>query len=130
MPIIFDGIPRNQEQSGTFEALLQKMNREYIGIYFDISRHEAEKRLIWRRICMDCKATYPFAYSHPVCEKCSGTLFRRTDDNPESIRTRIDIFYKETLPVIEEWKTREKMITVNGTGTIEEVSKNLFEKLG
>ena len=128
--IIFDGIPRNQHQSDTFEVLLKKLGRQYTGIYFGLNREEAENRLIKRRICSSCKTVYPAFYAKDACEKCSGTLITRNDDNADSIRTRIDIFYKETLPVIETWKSKGKMISVNGTGTIEEVTKELFQKLG
>ncbi len=53
----------------------------------------------------------------------------RADDNTESIRTRIDIFYKETMPVIEDWKKRGKIVSVSGAGTMEEVNRELVAKL-
>lgn len=127
--IIFDGIPRNQHQSYTFETTLQKMGRQYTGIYFELSRQEAENRLLKRRICGTCKAVYPAFYKNPVCEKCKGKLVTRTDDNADSIRTRIDIFHKETLPVIENWKSAGKMIIVNAAGTIEEVTRSCSQLL-
>lgn len=128
--IIFDGLPRNNTQSKTFEALLQKMGRDYTGIYFELSRKDAENRLLKRRICNKCKAVYPAIYKGGACEKCNGELATRADDNADSIRTRIEIFYKETLPVIEDWAARGKMITINGSGTIEEVTEELFKKIG
>lgn len=128
--IIFDGIPRNKEQNETLEKLLQKMGREYIGIYFELSREEAENRLLKRRICTGCKAVYPASYSKSAaCEMCGGKLVTRADDNADSIRTRLDIFYKETLPVIEEWKTRGKIIEVDSSGAIEKVTQELFSKI-
>lgn len=126
---VFDGIPRNAKQNATFEALLKKMGRDYTGIYFELSREDAEHRLLKRRICVECKNVYPANYPKELaCEKCGGELAVRADDNADSIRTRLDIFYKETLPVIENWKQRGKMISVNGTGTIEQVTKGLFSK--
>jgi len=129
-PIIWDGIPRNKEQNDTFETLLKKMGREYTGIYFELSREEAENRLLKRRICSDCKTVYPANYpKEAACEKCGGKLAARADDNVDSIRTRIDIFYKETLPVAEKWKSHGKILTVNSAGAITEVAKELFKKL-
>ena len=105
-PIIFDGIPRNKEQNDTLENLLQKLGRQYTGIYFELSREEALNRLVTRRICSKCKEVYPAFYKNPVCGKCNGELVTRADDNADSIKTRIDIFYKETLPIIENWENR------------------------
>lgn len=128
-PIIFDGLPRNGEQNETFEALLKKMGRQYRGIYFELSRTEAENRLLRRRICGKCKAVYPMFYKKDKCEKCGGDLTVRADDNAESIKTRLEIFFKETLPVTEIWKSKGEMISVDASGTIEEVTKELFDKL-
>lgn len=127
--VIFDGIPRNRHQSDTFEALLQKMGLDYKGIYFELSREDAENRLLKRRLCGKCKEVYPVFYKGNVCEKCNAELVTRQDDNAESIRTRLEIFFKETLPVIENWNSRGKMITVNGAGTIEEVTKEMLVKI-
>ena len=127
--IIYDGIPRNKIQSDTFAALLKAINRPYTGVYFELSRENAENRLVKRRICSKCKSIYPAFYTHPTCEKCNGELVTRADDNADAIRTRIDIFYKETLPVIEEWSSHGKMIRVNGEGAIEEVTQAMLSKL-
>lgn len=136
--IIWDGIPRNAQQDSSFRTLLDALARNYTGIYFELSREQAEKRLLTRRVCEKCKATYPASFGGKACAAmqngatgsgCGGKLITRTDDNADAIRVRIDIFYKETLPIVEEWKTRGKMISVDGAGTIEEVTKELFDVL-
>lgn len=128
-PIIFDGLPRNGNQNDTFESLLKKMGRQYRGIYFELTREAAENRLLRRRICEKCKTVYPMFYKDDKCERCGGVLIVRADDNAKSIKTRLEIFFKETLPVIEIWKSKDEMINVNASGTIEEVTKELFKKL-
>lgn len=128
-PIIFDGIPRNNEQNASLEVLLKKTGRKYTGIYFELLRDEAENRLIKRRICSKCKSVYPAFYKEKTCEKCGGELVTRADDNADAIRTRLEIFFKETLPIIEKWKSSGRLISVNGTGTIEEVTQELFNKV-
>lgn len=125
-PVIFDGLPRNAHQSETFEALLKKNGRDYTGLYFELSREEAENRLLRRRLCSKCKEVYPAFYKDVSCKKCGGELVTRTDDNADSIRTRLEIFYKETLPVIENWKRNGKMLTVDGSKSIEEVTREMF----
>lgn len=128
-PIIFDGIPRNKEQSRTFEDLLGKLQRDYKGIYFELSREEAERRLISRRICAKCKTVFPASYKGGKCEKCVGELVTRFDDNISSIRTRLDIFYAETLPVINGWLASGKMLSIDASGTIEEITTDLMSKI-
>ncbi|MEK9133060.1 MAG: nucleoside monophosphate kinase [Patescibacteria group bacterium] len=125
-PVIFDGLPRNQHQSDTFEALLQKSGRDYTGLYFELSREEAENRILERRTCSKCKEIFPVFYKGTACEKCGGKLVTRADDNSDSIRTRIEIFYKETLPAIGNWKLRGKMLTIDGSKTIGEVTSEMF----
>lgn len=127
--IIFDGIPRNAEQNELFEKLLQKMGRQYKGIYFELSRQEAENRLLKRRVCASCKKVYPAMHKGEKCLECGGHLVTRADDNAESIRTRLDIFFKETLPIIEQWEVQGKIIKIDASGTIEEVTKNLQAKI-
>lgn len=127
--IIFDGIPRNNEQNNSLENLLKKLGRQYTGIYFELSREDALNRLITRRICSKCKEVYPSFYKNPVCEKCRGELVTRADDNADSIKTRIDIFYKETLPIIENWEKRGKIIKMDASLAIEEITKNLLSRL-
>lgn len=129
IPVIFDGIPRNAEQNASFISLLQKLNRPYTGIYFELSREEAENRLLKRRMCSKCKTVYPASFKNAACEKCGGSLITRADDNADSIRIRIEIFYKETLPIIEQWRAAGKMIDLNGAGKIEEVTRKLFNKI-
>ncbi|MBI2453845.1 nucleoside monophosphate kinase [Candidatus Peregrinibacteria bacterium] len=127
--IIFDGIPRNADQNRLFVKLLERLRRPHTGIYFELSREEAQRRLLTRRICAGCKSVYPALYpKEKSCETCGGHLETRRDDNPESIRTRLDIFYQETVPIIEEWKNAGKMISIDASPTIEEVTKILFER--
>lgn len=127
--VIWDGIPRNQDQDAQFEALLKKLERKYTGIYFELSREEAENRLLKRRLCEKCKTIFPASYKNPTCEKCGGKLITRADDNADSIRRRLELFFQETLPVAENWKKANRLITVNGAGSIEAVTKELFAKV-
>lgn len=127
--IIFDGIPRNMDQSSTFVALLNKYNRNFTGLYFELSREIAEKRLLTRRMCKGCKTIYPAMYTQPTCEKCGGELVTRADDNADAIKTRIEIFYKETVPVVDSWRAIDKMISINADQPIEAVTTEMLAKV-
>lgn len=126
--VLFDGIPRKMDQKESLDAILNKFGRPFLGILIKISEEEALRRLTTRRLCEKCKTVYPAAYSSENCE-CGGKLITRTDDNPESIKTRLQAYTDETLPVIEKYITEGKMIEINGERPIEEVTKNTFEAL-
>jgi len=127
--IIFDGIPRKKIQANTLEKLLKKDEREFKAVILDLSEKEAMTRLLTRRICSNCKTAYPATFKQKKCEKCGGNLETRTDDNPESIKTRIKAYFDETMPVIEIFKNEGKLIRIDGSKSINEVSKLLFKAL-
>jgi adenylate kinase len=127
--IIFDGIPRKKVQKETLDDLLNKHNRTYMAVILDLSKEKALERLTKRRICSNCKEVYPADYKEEKCEKCGGELITRADDNVESIKTRLEAYENETMPVIEEYEKEGKLIHVDGSGTIEEVDKELKKVL-
>lgn len=125
--VLFDGIPRKMEQAETFNTLMGKLGREFMGVLIKISEEVALKRLTTRRICGECKAVYPAKYDQDSCEKCGGELVTRADDNVDSIKTRLEAYSGETLPVIQKYMEEGKMLEIDGEGTIEEVDA-LLEK--
>ncbi len=127
--VLFDGIPRKMDQAEAFDKIMQKNNRNFVGLLLDISQEIAIQRLTTRRLCKNCKTVYPAAYSNSKCEKCEGELITRSDDNPESIKTRLQAYFTETIPVIDKYKKEDKMIVVDGTKSIEEVQSIAFEAL-
>ncbi|MEK7672506.1 MAG: nucleoside monophosphate kinase [Patescibacteria group bacterium] len=124
--ILFDGIPRKVDQAHSLNELLQKHNRNYKAVLINIAKETALKRLTTRRICAVCKTIYPADYSGEKCT-CGGDLITRSDDNPEAIKNRLDAFEHETIPAIKLYE--DKMITIDGESSIEEVKKLAFEKL-
>lgn len=126
--VLFDGIPRKMEQKKSFDLLMNKLGHQFLGILIHISKEEALRRLTTRRLCEKCKSVYPTSYESDKCE-CGGQLVTRADDNPESIKVRLDAYENETTPVIENYKKEGKMVEINGEQKIEEVTKETFEKL-
>lgn len=126
---LFDGLPRSQDQQAQFDELLKSEGREFKGVLIEISEEEALNRLTTRRICEKCKEPFPAFYEGDTCEKCGGRLITRRDDTPNAIRTRLDNFLEKTLPVIEDYKARGKMIIINGEQKIEAVTEDTFNAL-
>ncbi len=127
--VLFDGIPRNLEQAETFDTLLKKLNRSFIGLLLDLNQELALQRLGTRRLCLNCKTVYPAAYIKNTCEKCGGALGTRSDDNPESIAVRIKAFFNETTPVLDRYKKAEKMIVIDASKSIDEVKNDAIKSL-
>ncbi|OGJ43014.1 hypothetical protein A3J23_04390 [Candidatus Peregrinibacteria bacterium RIFCSPLOWO2_02_FULL_48_14] len=126
---LFDGIPRSDDQQKLFDKLMAGENRDFMGLLIELSEKEALKRLTTRRICSKCKSVFPSFYTKATCENCGGELTTRHDDTPDAIRTRLDTFLQKTLPVINAYKARGKMLTVNGEQGIEGVTKDIVETL-
>lgn len=127
--VLFDGIPRSNEQMEQFNALMARHGRAFKGVIINIPKEMAGVRLIARQLCESCKTVFPASYKSSKCEKCGGNLIKRDDDNEESILTRLSAYVNETMPVIETYKSNGQMIDVDGTGTIERVTELVFKEL-
>ncbi len=126
-PVLFDGIPRKRSQGESLNTLLDKHQRKYKAVLIKISKETALKRLTTRRICPKCKAVYPLAYEKNTCENCTIELETRSDDNPDAIKKRLEIYEKETIPTLELYKN--KLVEIDGEPTIEDVKILAFEAL-
>ena len=128
-PVIFDGIPRSEEQRLSLEKLLQEQGRDFRALEVRLSDEEAIARLSIRAHCEDCGAN--FGSPEDVCPKCGSTnISRRADDNPESISKRLENFEKFTAPLLSVWKSQGKLVSVNGEQDIDMVTQEMLEKLG
>jgi len=92
--VLFDGIPRKMVQAETFDALMQSSTGKILGILIEVPEEVVMKRLTSRRLCEKCKTVYPAVYNKETCEKCGGKLVARSDDNAESIKTRIKAYFR------------------------------------
>jgi len=126
-PVIFDGFPRELNQAKKLEVIMKKHQKDFRCILVDIPEQTALNRITTRRICENCKTVYAADYKEENCSKCQGRLITRKDDNPESIRTRIEAYYRETLPVIEMFAREGKMIKMDGTSPIPEAQNSMFK---
>jgi adenylate kinase len=125
--VIFDGIPRKTAQAKLFDKLMKKLKRPYKGILVDVPEETAIKRLTTRRICSKCKEVYPANYEGSSCKKCGGELITRSDDTPDSIKTRIQVYKDETVPVIDDFNKKKMLIVMNGDQSIPDAREEIFE---
>ena len=128
---ILDGVPRTIAQ---VEAL------EKAGIVFDsvvsieISDEAIMERMSGRRVCPDCGASYHVVAVPPkkegVCDKCGGKLIQRKDDAPETVRSRLEVYHKETEPLKAFYEQRGLLKAVENQGSVEATSQAILHVLG
>lgn len=120
---LLDGFPRNLEQAGMFERVLESGD-SYLVLNLTGSDEVLVERLSKRRICGSCGAIYHLANMPPrtegVCDKCGGALVQRNDDRPDVIAHRLDVFRKATAPLVEHYRAAGKLRTVKADGSLGE----------
>jgi len=129
--VLFDGIPRTMNQANKLMSLLAGHGRDAFALHIKISEKEAIQRLTQRRICIQCKEVYPAFYTEKVCSECGGDLVTRSDDsNLDSIHQRLQNFVNETMPVIDFFYNKDRLIEVDGEQAIPDVTEEMIEKAG
>lgn len=127
---ILDGVPRTIAQAEALDALDVKIDKV---INIVVEDDVICKRLSGRRVCGDCSASYHLDYKVPakagVCDRCGGALIVRKDDEPETVKERLNVYHKQTAPLIEYYEKQGILSTVYGQEEVEETSKLLLEVL-
>ena len=103
-------------------------------LFIDVPEDELNRRLRGRYICRDCQAPYVVEKLNSpggaLCPRCGGKLYQRPDDREESVRTRLEVYRTETLPVLEFYREQGLLADINGLGSVESVSQRALEALG
>ncbi len=129
---ILDGFPRNKiQQAGLVQILIDLNLKISAVIYIDIPSRIVLQRLLGRRICQNCKATFNI-YTNPplnesICDFCKGKLLKRADENKEAIEKRIEIYHNETFPLLEDYKKQNLFYDINGNLDIDEVHNEIVK---
>lgn len=102
---ILDGFPRTIPQAEAIEDL-----KIELVISLEVSGSQVVERLSGRRTCPKCNAGYHIKYLPPkkagICDKCGTALIQRADDNPETIKARFKVYYRNTHPLIEYYRKK------------------------
>jgi adenylate kinase len=123
---ILDGFPRNLEQVKLAEEKDIKFDK---AIYLTISDETVIKRLSGRQTCKNCGSVYHLEFKKPKvegkCDSCEGELYTREDDTEEAIKRRLEIYKKETEPVIGHYKEKGILAEIDGEREINEIQEDL-----
>ena len=128
---ILDGVPRTIPQA-------QAMEDSGIGIDWAVSIEIADEviveRMSGRRTCKNCSQTFHIVNNPPkqegICDFCGGELSIRKDDAPETVRTRLEVYHRETEPLKDFYAERGKLKTVDNQPSIEATTAAIREALG
>ncbi|MCK4863366.1 MAG: adenylate kinase [Dehalococcoidales bacterium] len=131
---ILDGFPRNLQQAKALDKALKEQSKAIDRVvYIKVSEGELLKRLSGRWICRKCQAPYHEVDSPPKvkgkCDRCGGELYQRADDNTETIKNRLEVYFAETSPLIDYYKQAGKLLEINGEGGAAEVNKRIAAAL-
>ncbi len=131
---ILDGFPRNLQQAEALDKALEKQSKKIDKIvYIAVSERELLKRLSGRWICRNCQTPYHEVDSPPKvagkCDRCGGELYQRADDNVETIKKRLEVYFAETSPLIDYYTSTGKLLEINGVGESAEVNDRIMAAL-
>ena len=131
---ILDGFPRNLQQAEALDKALEKQSKLINKVvYIAVSEGELLKRLSGRWICRNCQTPYHEVDSPPKvagkCDRCGGDLYQRDDDNVETIKKRLEVYFAETSPLIDYYTSAGKLLEINGVGDSAEVNKRIVAAL-
>lgn len=131
---LLDGFPRTVKQAEALNDVLSNMNTslDYV-LNIEVDSDILVKRITGRRICKECGATYHIEFNKPeekgVCDVCGGELYQRSDDTKETVENRINVYFEQTSPLIEYYKKKDNLTTINGEQGINEVFEEIIEKM-
>ena len=125
---LLDGFPRTIEQA----IELDKFSKIDIVLNVDVDFNKLVKRITGRRVCPKCGASYHVTTLNGKtdCELCKTPLIMRDDDNEETVTKRIEVYNKQTAPLIEYYKKQGKLETVDGNLEIDETFDQIVKILG
>ena len=132
---ILDGFPRTIAQAEALAKLLKDLGQTLDAVvYFDVSEPELLRRLTGRRVCRACGHTYHLTSSPPkragVCDACGGELYQRDDDREATVRNRLEVYRRQTMPLLDYYRARNLLTTVSGEGPVAAIREAIRNAVG
>lgn len=131
---ILDGFPRTLPQAEALDITLQEMERgiDHV-ISIEANKDELIRRLTGRRTCRNCGIMYHITFdpsqSEGICDKCGGELYQRDDDREKPIRARLQVYEKQTAPLIEYYRKKGLLRSIDGVGEIKVIFQRIIDAI-
>jgi adenylate kinase len=127
---IIDGFPRNERQA---EFFLESYDIDGV-IHLTLPDSEVRRRVMARRLCSGCGVDYNLLASSPAvpgkCDVCGGELERREDDTEEALAVRLRDYHQKTNPVLDIFRRKEYVVTVDARPAPEQIQQTIRTRLG
>lgn len=132
---LLDGFPRTIAQAESLESFL-KQNGIVLDAVLDVDvpAEILVRRMVGRRVCKGCGATYHVEFNAPkqegICDVCGTKLIQRNDDTLETAENRLNVYDKQTAPLLKFYKERNLLKTVDGNQALDKVFEDIKAVLG
>jgi adenylate kinase len=131
---LLDGFPRNVAQAGELDDILNEIGTKLsVVLDLDVDHDEVVLRLSGRRTCKKCGHVWHIEYDPTtvdgVCDRCSGELYHRDDDYPDTVRHRLEVYAAQTAPLIAFYEGRGQLVAIDALGTVEDVTERAIAAL-
>lgn len=127
---ILDGFPRTIPQAVALDDMGFVIDA---ALSIEVADEEIVKRMSGRRVCEKCGASYHTEYKKPevegVCNQCGGKLVIRKDDEPETVKNRLNVYHEQTEPLKDFYKSCGKLIIVEGQDKVEDTTRLVLDAL-
>ena len=134
--IILDGYPRTVNQAEELDKMLNKRGKK-VDLVINLTTPEEEiiERIVNRRVCSnhDCKTVYNLVLHPPVkegiCDKCGHELIQRKDDNVETVKSRLDNYFRQTSPLVDYYEKTGKLYSAVVSKSINKLGKDVAKDI-
>ena len=132
---LLDGFPRTVYQAEKLDEFLEAHGQKLDKVIdLEVGEQELMVRLTGRRVCKNCGASYHIVNIPPkkegICDKCGGELIQRADDNEETAKNRIDVYNKETAPLVDYYEKAGNLARIDGAQPADQTFESITAALG
>lgn len=132
---VLDGFPRTIPQAEVLDKAVNELNETIdYAINVEVPDENIIKRMSGRRACLACGATYHVEHVPPnnegICDRCGKELVLRGDDQPETVKKRLEVYHAQTQPLIEYYNKKNILKEVDGTKDMKVVFADIVKILG
>ncbi len=131
---LLDGFPRNVAQAEVMDGMLGEAGTPlHVVLELVVDDSEVVKRLSGRRTCRGCNQVWHVDFDPParsgVCDRCGGELYQRDDDRAETVKNRLDVYARQTAPLVDYYADRGLLVGIGATGPVEDVTARALQTL-
>lgn len=132
---LLDGFPRTVHQAEALQEFLQGRNEKLdTALCIEVPMQFILERMTGRRVCPSCGASYHVKFNPPTiankCDVCGSDVIQRKDDTEETVQERLDVYQRQTQPLIDFYNNKNQLSVVDGTKAINEVFESICKVLG